>query len=496
MNAPIAIIGTGLAGLSAAQALHAAGLPVELFDKSRGSGGRMASKRSDAGSLDLGAQYFTARDRRFVEVVQQWQARGWVAEWDPQLYQYNQNGLQPSPDEQLRWVGAPRMSSISRALLGAARLEIGRRLDLLDDDLGAGDVDAVPGKQVEAGAETVLSGPVNLPLPHLFSRFHRLAEPTLPRAGPGVGEAVGEQQFQVRIVGPEHPVVERLLIDGVREQLFYPVLEAIADPDPVIFMEPKRLYNGPFDGHHDRPVTAWNKHALSEVAEGHYTVPLGKAVTRREGSAVTILAYGTMVHVAKALDAKLEAKAADLEIADPAKAKAIRESALFYTRQRVQDLLTQMAVTVQGYLALDLVKKNNVELVKGVDRSSTTTVSALRTAVTVAQAMTSQKLVLEQITALNTTTSNLIVSTSEMLRKQTGEIHTQAASSTVSLDALKQSFANVYATMDAIDTFKVQAVDSMAATVSTLESELGKANSYLSRAREQQERLEGPIGHA
>ena len=68
MNAPIAIIGTGLAGLSAAQALHAAGLPVELFDKSRGSGGRMASKRSDAGSLDLGAQYFTARDLSLIHI--------------------------------------------------------------------------------------------------------------------------------------------------------------------------------------------------------------------------------------------------------------------------------------------------------------------------------------------------------------------------------------------------------------------------------------------
>ena len=89
---------------------------------------------------------------------------------------------------------------------------------------------------------------------------------------------------------------------------------------------------------------------------------------------------------------------------------------MFYTRQRTTDLLTQMAVTVQGYLALDLVKKNNVELVKGVDRASTTTVSALRTAVTVAQAMTNQKLVLEQITALNTTTANMIESTGELLK--------------------------------------------------------------------------------
>lgn len=128
MNAPIAIIGTGLAGLSAAQALHAAGLEIELFDKSRGSGGRMASKRSDAGSLDLGAQYFTARDRRFVDVVQQWQARGWVAEWDPELYHCNQNGLQPSPDEQVRWVGTPRMSAISRALLGALPVHFNCRI--------------------------------------------------------------------------------------------------------------------------------------------------------------------------------------------------------------------------------------------------------------------------------------------------------------------------------------------------------------------------------
>lgn len=130
-----------------------------------------------------------------------------------------------------------------------------------------------------------------------------------------------------------------------------------------------------------------------------------------------------MIHIAKSLDAKLEAKAYELDSSDPAKAKALRESALFYVRQRTQDLLTQMAVSVQGYLALDLVKKNNVELIKGVDRASTTTVGALRTAVTVAQAMTNQKLVLGQITALNQTTSDIIDSTSKLLRDQTAQIH-------------------------------------------------------------------------
>jgi renalase len=118
MTVPIAIIGTGIAGLSAAQALHAAGHAIHLFDKSHGSGGRMSTKRSDAGSLDMGAQYFTARDRRFVEVVQQWQAKGYVAEWTPLLFNYHAGQLSLSPDEQVRWVGNPRMSAITRAMRG------------------------------------------------------------------------------------------------------------------------------------------------------------------------------------------------------------------------------------------------------------------------------------------------------------------------------------------------------------------------------------------
>ena len=78
------------------------------------------------------------------------------------------------------------------------------------------------------------------------------------------------------------------------------LIAAIEDPDPVIFLEPKRLYNGPFDGHYERPVTSWSKHELGEVPDGHYIVPLGQAILRRTGAAITVLAYGTMVHVALA----------------------------------------------------------------------------------------------------------------------------------------------------------------------------------------------------
>ncbi len=78
------------------------------------------------------------------------------------------------------------------------------------------------------------------------------------------------------------------------------LIAAIESPDPIIFLEPKRLYNGPFDGFHDRPVTSWAKHPKGEVPEDHYTVPIGKADVVRAGSDLTILAYGTMVHVSLA----------------------------------------------------------------------------------------------------------------------------------------------------------------------------------------------------
>jgi len=92
------------------------------------------------------------------------------------------------------------------------------------------------------------------------------------------------------------------------------LIASIEDNDPVIFLEPKRLYNGPFDGHHDRPVTPWSKHPQGEVPDGHYTVPLGKAAIRREGAAVTVLAYGTMVYVAEAAAAEtgIDAEIIDL----------------------------------------------------------------------------------------------------------------------------------------------------------------------------------------
>jgi 2-oxoisovalerate dehydrogenase E1 component beta subunit len=92
------------------------------------------------------------------------------------------------------------------------------------------------------------------------------------------------------------------------------LIAAIEDDDPVVFFEPKRLYNGPFDGHPDRPSVPWAKHPASEVPDGHYVVPIGKAAIARPGNAVTVLCYGTMVHVclAAAEEAGVDAEIVDL----------------------------------------------------------------------------------------------------------------------------------------------------------------------------------------
>jgi uncharacterized protein YaaN involved in tellurite resistance len=189
------------------------------------------------------------------------------------------------------------------------------------------------------------------------------------------------------------------------------------------------------------------------------------------------------IYLGKKLDAALSAQLDALDKTDPDRAKVLREDVLFYTRQKVTDLLTQMAVNVQGYLALDLIKKNNVELIKGVDRATVTTVSALRTAIVVAQALANEKLVLDQITALDTTTGNVIEGTSAMLKQQTGEIYAQAAGSTVSVEQLQRAFDNIYATMDAVADYKVKALASMQQTVDALSGEVDRAKTYLDKTR-------------
>jgi uncharacterized protein YaaN involved in tellurite resistance len=263
------------------------------------------------------------------------------------------------------------------------------------------------------------------------------------------------------------------------------------DPKQRDLLAPKKLFGLLPYGDKVREYFDGYKTAQGHIAEILKRLASGKDELLKDNAAIDVERQALwasmqkleqMIQVSKALDARIEHKALEVEASDAAKAKALRESALFYVRQRTTDLLTQMAVSVQGYLALDLVKKNNIELMKGVDRASTTTVAALRTAVTVAQAMTSQKLVLGQITALNTTTASIIDATSEMLRTNTATIHQQASSAAIPVETLKKAFDNIYQTMDAIDTFKGQALASMKTTVEALTGEVERSRGYIARA--------------
>jgi 2-oxoisovalerate dehydrogenase E1 component beta subunit len=106
------------------------------------------------------------------------------------------------------------------------------------------------------------------------------------------------------------------------------LISAIEDDDPVIFFEPKRLYNGPFDGHHERPSTIWANHALGEVPSDYYSIPLGKANIVRAGKKVTVLTYGTMVHVslAAAEETGIDAEVVDLRTLLPLDIETIVDS--------------------------------------------------------------------------------------------------------------------------------------------------------------------------
>ncbi|WP_298456644.1 toxic anion resistance protein [uncultured Cellulomonas sp.] len=184
-------------------------------------------------------------------------------------------------------------------------------------------------------------------------------------------------------------------------------------------------------------------------------------------------------HLGDGLEQRIAGLRARGEIDD---ATTLESDALFSVRQRHLDLMTQMAVAVQGYLALDVVKKNNVELIKGVDRALDTTMAALRVAVITSQALGQQRIVLAQVDALNATTSDMIVATSQLLRAQGTAIQQQASQATLDPEKLQQAFDDVFSAMDEIDRFKAEATLSMKQTVTVLEAQVSRARLQLERS--------------
>ncbi len=168
-----------------------------------------------------------------------------------------------------------------------------------------------------------------------------------------------------------------------------------------------------------------------------------------------------------AMDEKISAQIeqAKLDGIEEEKLKFVTEEILFPLRQRIMDMQQMVVVNHQGIVAMEVVKRNNKELIRGVDRAKTVTVTALRTAVMVASALYNQKIVLRKIDMLNETTSNIISSTGRMLKEQGVAVQKQATESTVNPEALKQAFQDAISALEDISTFKQEALPKMNETV-------------------------------
>lgn len=173
------------------------------------------------------------------------------------------------------------------------------------------------------------------------------------------------------------------------------------------------------------------------------------------------------IQLGEIMDASIESQIENARIKgeDPEKIRFITEEVLFPLRQRVMDLQQMLVVNQQGIMAYEVVIRNNRELIRGVERAQTVTVSALRNAVTVASALYNQKIVLKKIEALNQTTNAIISGTSKLLNEQGVAIQKQAMESSVSVETLKVAFAETLTALESISTYKQQALPMMRQTI-------------------------------
>jgi uncharacterized protein YaaN involved in tellurite resistance len=188
-------------------------------------------------------------------------------------------------------------------------------------------------------------------------------------------------------------------------------------------------------------------------------------------------------YIIQKFDEKVEERLPEIEAVDRVKAENVRQEILFPIRKKRIDLLQHLAVSMQGYMALQVIRSNNDELIRGVDNATTTTMAALRTAITISEALNAQKQVIDAVNNVNELSSNLLLSSSEALNKQGTEIHKQASNSAISVEKLDKAFVNVFAALDAMDTYRSQALPNMKKTIDSLENTVNKAKGYMSVER-------------
>ncbi|MEO8526351.1 MAG: toxic anion resistance protein [Caldimonas sp.] len=199
-------------------------------------------------------------------------------------------------------------------------------------------------------------------------------------------------------------------------------------------------------------------------------------------------------HFATTLDARLAERVATLKTSDPERAKALEQEVLFYARQNLQDILTQQAVCVNGYLALDVLKKTGREMMNGCNRVATTGMSALAVAQTVARATGNQVQVMDMLKGVNATIGALISETGKQLNTHVDRTAEFATNPMIGIETMQGMFDQTFKAMDAMDSFRSKAIDVMGRNNEIIRSQLAKSEGYVDRVRQQRAREAGSSG--
>ena len=174
---------------------------------------------------------------------------------------------------------------------------------------------------------------------------------------------------------------------------------------------------------------------------------------------------------------------------DPERIKFVEEEVIFPLRQKIMDLQQLLTVNQQGIVSMNLVRRNNLELIRAVDRAENVTVSALRVAATVAGALYNQRIVLDKVNTLNAATNEMITATSRMLKEQGAEIQQKATEANISTDTLKASFADTLQALEDISTYRQAALPRIKQTIEEFQAIADEGQKYIDRLEDRDRRL-------
>ncbi|GED23605.1 toxic anion resistance protein [Halomonas halmophila] len=282
----------------------------------------------------------------------------------------------------------------------------------------------------------------------LKTPLHQLAQEG-DEGGP-VAKALGELRGRMNTLDPRHHRLEPSAVDrirrwipglGTRLQRYFQRFETAQQALDAIIAE---LEGGRDRLERDNITLNDDQQALNE----------------------TLKQLERQVALGRAIDERLVNNLPEL---DESRRQFVEEELLFPLRQRILDLQQQQAVSQQGVLALEVIIRNNRELMRGVDRAINVTVSALSVAATVALALANQRIVLERIELLNTATSETIAGTAEALKRQGVDIQTRASQATLDMQSLENAFGDVMGAIDDLANYRRDALPQMASQIERLE---------------------------